>query len=77
MDRSISIAKFLQGVFKIQIWFEFVDSKGNWSDGISRLLQDDPFACKHNFPVSELVPDATFWAEDLEILWHRILAMTP
>ena len=77
MDRSISIAKFLQGVFKIQIWFEFVDSKGNWSDGISRLLQDDPFAYQHNFPVSELVPDATFWAEDLEILWHRILAMTP
>jgi hypothetical protein len=64
LDRSISMAKFIQarvratslarglrgrGVaqshLRISIWAEFFKSDDNWADGISRLLEEDPF-CK-------------------------------
>jgi hypothetical protein len=49
LDRAISLTKFLQARFNITIWLEFTKSGGNWSDGISRLLDRDPFAARHGF----------------------------
>ena len=76
LDRAIAVTKFLQGVFHIQVWFEFVDSKGNWSDGISRQLAADDFAQRHGFSISELAPDATLWTADLQAVWQRVVDLT-
>ena len=75
LDRSIAIVKLLQGHAHIEIWYEFVDSEGNWSDGISRRLAADPFARAHGFPISELIPDAEWWLGDIQATMERIRAL--
>eukprot|EP00971_Amphidinium_carterae_P063657 1259692-Amphidinium_carterae.1 len=36
LDRSVSLAHLLCTKHDIHMWFEFVGSESNWSDGISR-----------------------------------------
>eukprot|EP00972_Heterocapsa_arctica_P031952 4706337-Heterocapsa_arctica.AAC.1 len=49
IDRAAHIVHFLAYKYDISIWFEFVDSQSNWSDGVSRLYFDDPFAASQGF----------------------------
>ena len=44
-------------LFVLQAWvyFEWVESKANWADGISRLGMHDPWYHKHHFAVTEMV----------------------
>ena len=43
-----------QGHARVSIWMEFVDSGGNWADGISRDLGEDAFARAHGFHTANM-----------------------
>eukprot|EP00972_Heterocapsa_arctica_P079823 11761337-Heterocapsa_arctica.AAC.1 len=47
--RAIVFANFAAFHWSFHIWFEFVDSEGNWADGISREKGEDRFAAQHGF----------------------------
>ena len=70
LDRSIAFCNFIAGQRSIGTWWEFVPSQANWADGISRLLADDPFAWKNNFPTSEMWVDDRIWQGTLEDAWN-------
>ena len=44
-------------LFVLQAWvyFEWVETKSNWADGISRLGMDDPWYQENHFAVTETV----------------------
>ena len=42
-------------------WFEYVESKDNWSDGASRLGRADPFCLRHHFRVECHAFPASLW----------------
>ena len=42
---------------RVEVWLEFANSDSNWSDGISRLYGDDPFAREHGFQTAAFKPD--------------------
>ena len=46
---EVLIAQFWMAAFRlnIRIWLEYVDSKANWSDGISRKFARDEFVLRH------------------------------
>ena len=48
-----------------RVWWEWVESKSNWSDGASRLFLGCPWAAKHGFALREL-PQPMVYGEDLE-----------
>ena len=72
LDRSIAVAKFFEGWLDTTTWYEFVDSKGNWSDGISRELGADPFAAKHGFRTWEVPLDPAWWTAELQTIWQWV-----
>jgi len=58
LDRSACVASLLMGRLCTRVWFEYVESHSNWSDGISRLLSADPFCAKHSFALRQaFVPE--------------------
>ena len=70
--RAIAFASFAQFHWDFQVWFEFVDSKGNWSDSISRELGADDFAARHAFSTSQLEPTGQLWLGSLKDLWSAV-----
>ena len=72
LDRAIAVANFCTGWCKVTTWYEFVDSKGNWSDGISRELGKDPFIAKHGFSAEEFFIDPAWWTAELATVWRWV-----
>ena len=57
-DRSAMLTALMCALLRVRIWWEYVQSKSNWSDGASRLLEACPWARRHNFSlVEETLPD--------------------
>ena len=52
--RRASAPPLTQGHARVGIWMEFVDSGGNWSDGISRELGEDVFAREQGFHTASM-----------------------
>ena len=50
------IGQFWMAVSKVgaRVWVEYLDSKGNWSDGISREFDQDKFVRERRVRVREL-----------------------
>ncbi len=75
MTRTIELIHFVMYHFHIQVWWEFVASEQNFSDGISRLLGNDPFAASHQFHTHEIVGESaqvSWWKRTLHELWNYI-----
>ena len=53
LDRSACVASLVMGRLCTRVWFEYIESHSNWSDGISRLLSADPFCAKHSFALRQ------------------------
>ena len=70
LDRSIAFTNFVACHAAVTTWWEFVPSKLNWADGISRLLGADPFARTHGFPISRVTVDRRIWLGDLQAAWE-------
>lgn len=74
VERAAHVVHFLAYRHNIRIWFEFVDSEANWSDGVSRNLGSDSFARENNFEVSTLSVPEELWTSDLVDLWADLAA---
>ena len=74
VERAAQCVHFLSLKYDFRIWFEFIDSGANWSDGISRELHDDQFAKDHGFRVSTLAVPLQLWSCDLVSLWAGLAA---
>ena len=48
---------------------EWIDSQGNWSDGLSRALAKDRFVVDRGFETEEITPDMAWWSGPLVEVW--------
>ena len=55
--------------FQVDVWFEFVDSESNFSDGISRELQNDPFCSQLGIKPHECIVRTWMWEDPLHQVW--------
>ena len=55
--------------FEVEVWFEFVDSESNFSDGISRELQDDPFCAQLGVTPQVCSVYPWMWELPLQEVW--------
>ena len=51
---------------------EWIDSQGNWSDGLSRALAKEQFVVDHGFETEEITPDMAWWSGPLVEVWDRL-----
>ena len=51
---------------------EWIDSQGNWSDGLSRALAKDRFVVDRGFETEEITPDMAWWSGPLVEVWDRL-----
>ena len=51
-----------------RIWFEYVESKSNWSDSASRDLEACEFCVEHRFPVLRSTVPEWPWTVPLDEL---------
>jgi hypothetical protein len=72
VERASHIVHFVAYRWNIRIWFEFTDSGGNWSDGVSRDLHDDVWAKRHKFEITDLNLSADWWRRGLTELWESM-----
>ena len=72
VNRAIAITHLIMLHFDIAIWWEFVDSKANWSDGISREGADDTFAREHKFVTGCLPTPHHWWEGTLLDQWEAV-----
>jgi hypothetical protein len=49
LDKGNAAIHLLMAELRSRGWFEYIESKSNWSDGASRLLEGDPWIREHNF----------------------------
>ena len=69
LDRSVEYACFLRGCGGMHLWFEYVDSQGNWSDEISRAIRT--FVSEQGVPVARFTPDQRIWQGTVADAWRR------
>ena len=74
VDRACSIAFSLAYKNDFRVWFEFVPSEANWSDGASRELANDKFSFSNGFALSECQFPKELWLCDLHVLWQSLCA---
>ena len=72
IDRAVAIHYVYAAQLGFLTWFEFVNSKANWADGISRLHADDPFARLHGFPIVQVKVPQGMWLHDIEHVWDVV-----
>ena len=70
LDRSVQLIHMLCHHLNMELWFEYVDSQSNYSDGISRDLYHDKFCAHHSIPIQEFSVDPHYWQASLLELWH-------
>ena len=52
LDAGLASIHTILAALQTRVWFEWVESKANWADGSSRLLEADPWVQKHGFEVA-------------------------
>ena len=55
------------------IWFEWVDSGANWSDGISREFDKDPAFRRLGFKTRPIVKDTARWTKTWTEKWDTAI----
>ena len=71
LEEIVAAYWFLAFELRARVWLEWVDSKSNWADGISREFANDEFVLRHKFQVREVTADVRWWHANLENLWQR------
>ena len=72
IDRAVAVLYVCDAHYSFLTWFEFVNSKANWADGISRLHADDPFARQHGFPIVQVKVPQGMWFHDIARVWDVV-----
>ncbi len=55
-----------------RLWFEFVDSKSNWADGISRDLGHCAWVLENGFDTREVSIPVEVWRHQLKDAWELV-----
>ena len=61
LERLVTLFWILSYRFRATVWVEYVDSQGDWSDGISRLFAADLFVAAHVVQIAPM---------KLEVAWY-------
>ena len=72
--RSAFLAHILAAKAKCKLWFEFVESKSNWSDGISRDLGKCEFCRAHGIRTEQVFIPQEWWKWPTLELYQRVKA---
>ena len=67
LDNMASMVHFLLFAINCQCYFDWVESKANWSDGISRDGMYDTFWPKHGFRVHQSEVVTSLWSFPLRV----------
>ena len=59
----------------LRLWIEYVDSKGNWSDGISLDFEKDQYSADHNFDTRPVCNPLAWYATDIQKVWANALTL--
>ncbi len=70
LERIVGLFWMLAYHLDVQVWFEWVDSDSNWSDGVSRDLASDPFAAELGFRLQQMREPEAAWQQDWLPLWQ-------
>ena len=69
VDRAVAFTHFLAFRAGVDIWWEYVDSKSNWADGVSRDLGACPWAAQRGFRTQAYPIPVQIWEGDLQAAW--------
>ena len=69
LERIVGLFWMLAWHLQVRVWFEWVDSDSNWSDGVSRLLEKDEFSAEHGFPLEAMAGPTDQWRQSWPELW--------
>ena len=71
------IAAFWMMAFALgtRLWIEYIDSKGNWSDGISRDFGEDLYSAEHDFVTRPLSSPLAWFSPDIGTAWKNALTL--
>ena len=72
MDKMICIAHLIATAFNFRIYFEYIESDANWSDGASRNGGNDPFLFQEGFKVGQA--DLSTWTDLLQLPLKDVLS---
>ena len=72
MERAVALMHIMCHILNCSIYFNYIDSDSNFSDCISRALQNDAWAAKHGISTKVMQPEAWWWRTDLKALWHAL-----
>ena len=65
LERIVNLFWVLAYHLECVVWFEWVDSRSSWADGVSRRLGSDPFAARHGFALQEMEQPRASWTGDI------------
>ena len=68
---ELLIGHFWMAVCRLEarVWLEYIDSRGNWSDGISRKFETDKFVLDRKVRVRKLHDPFCWMREDAAAAW--------
>ena len=72
LERCINLFYFVTYKYDISIWFEYVESKSNWADGISRDLCKDVFFAGHGIHIPRATIDIEWFLGSVLDVWHLV-----
>ena len=71
IDRAVQAFHILACRLHCVVWFDYVPSAANWSDGVSRHGFNDPFARQHSFKLRWTPLNPEWWPCSLNELWTK------
>ena len=73
LDQGVAVIHLLLAALQVRVWFEYVESAANWSDGVSRELEKDPWAQANGFPVAIAEVPLWPWTVEADYRTQRVL----
>ena len=72
LERIVACFHIVCFWFRITVYFEYVDSKSNFSDCISRKLDQDPFCQQLGLKAREFESQAFWFEDELATIWSLV-----
>ena len=72
MDRGSAALHLALAQLQTRIWFEYVESKANWSDSASRVMYDDTWCAQNGFHLQHLGVPEWVWTIEHDALLQTV-----
>ena len=74
-EQLIATFWMLAFALDLRLWLEYVDSKGNWSDGISRDFGEDKYSADNDFVTRAVESPLAWYTTDINASWRNALTL--